>query len=382
MNKYSHLMLLKRSKIKCLFLSFAIFCGTIEILSLTKFIEEASSMIGEKRQEIDVIGNTYRIRYLAQLILGMRNINSLVPVAPRIRKPSLFVECLNVILPLNYSFLLIQKISGVGILSISESRREKAELKRFFRLDAEKNHQDVSIITGGSSGLGLEFVKIGMLKKRGKVISVDKSPNPLKLEINLVHVDLDFSKPKSVNHFVKIVEKFKPNTIILNAGIGYFGETSEMNPKKAIEILNVNLIFNLMVLIKVSKLYEDWRKNVDIKIVSSSTVYFPLTKFAMYTSTKSALHAFALSMQREKSEYVNLQLIVPGGLRTGFQNKIGYVRKLDRYLLSNPEKLALKVFKDQKRNSKVIHFGFSALLFRILQRLPRSPIEKFMNFVR
>jgi short-subunit dehydrogenase len=155
-----------------------------------------------------------------------------------------------------------------------------------------------------------------------------------------------------------------------------------MNPKKAIEILNVNLIFNLMVLIKVSKLYEDWRKNVDIKIVSSSTVYFPLTKFAMYTSTKSALHAFALSMQREKSEYVNLQLIVPGGLRTGFQNKIGYVRKLDRYLLSNPEKLALKVFKDQKRNSKVIHFGFSALLFRILQRLPRSPIEKFMNFVR
>ena len=110
----------------------------------------------------------------------------------------------------------------------------------------KKFHDKVIVITGASSGLGLniakefikENVKISICARR-----LEKLKKNFKNEKNVFFQRVDISNQKSIKRFLnKTVKKFgKIDILINNAGIAYNSKIEDINLRKLKKSFEVNL---------------------------------------------------------------------------------------------------------------------------------------------
>jgi uncharacterized oxidoreductase len=161
------------------------------------------------------------------------------------------------------------------------------------------------LITGGSSGIGLELAK-ELLKRNNKVIVTGRNAKKLqkvKDELDGVFtIKSDVSNPEDIKKLYQQVEKEFPelNVLINNAGIMYTINLQDhhLSDTELTQEIDVNLKGTIWMndaflpLLKV-------KENAATVTVSSGLAFVPLPISPVYCASKAALHSYTLSLREQ-----------------------------------------------------------------------------------
>ena len=181
------------------------------------------------------------------------------------------------------------------------------------------------LITGASSGLGLEVGKL-LLQKNVEVINLSRNKSQFE------NISLDLTNDESIN---KSIESIKTNysdfdTLILNSGIMPLAKVGEMkfdieNMFKVNITGTIKLVNGLLDLIKKNK--------ADIIFVGSTASLKGYEEHSAYCASKHAVEGFIKSLQVEmKNEPVRVIGFHPGGFNSNLRGGIikeGYMKPED-----------------------------------------------------
>ncbi|HEX8334380.1 MAG TPA: SDR family oxidoreductase [Segetibacter sp.] len=214
-----------------------------------------------------------------------------------------------------------------------------------------------ALITGASSGFGLEFAKL-FAKDGYDVVLVSRNPErlaevamDLKVEygVRTVILEKDLSVPGSAKQLYDEVKDshITVDVLVNNAGVserGFFHET-DMEKELSIIQLNVISVFEL------TKLFlRDMvaRNEGRILQLSSTAAKSPQPLMAVYGATKAFVYSFSQALINElKDTNVFMTVLLPGPSDTDFFHKAHAedTRVYKRTKLSNPKDVARDGYK-------------------------------------
>jgi len=183
------------------------------------------------------------------------------------------------------------------------------------------------LITGTNRGIGLEFVK-HYLKNNEKVIATCRNRNSAKdlLELenttnNLSLLELDVSKPNSIDEFTSKIANQPIDTFINNAGV--FGprniEFGNFNAKEWLDVFNINTIAPLLITQKILKNLR-LGKNKKLAFISSKVGSIEDNTgggMYIYRTSKTALNQVIKSLSIDlKEENLIAVALHPGWVQT------------------------------------------------------------------
>ncbi|RED92986.1 SDR family oxidoreductase [Marinoscillum furvescens] len=169
------------------------------------------------------------------------------------------------------------------------------------------------LITGGSSGIGLELSR--QLVAKNKVIICGRSEKALlkaQAELpKLVVYPCDLSDENQCDQMVKWIQKEHPtlNVLINNAAIVHkepFLQTANIT-EKAEQEMRTNFLAPIRL---IHLLYPMLQQNEQASIINVTTglIYTPRADYPFYNATKAALHSFT-QVLRKQTEASNVEVI-------------------------------------------------------------------------
>lgn len=174
----------------------------------------------------------------------------------------------------------------------------------------------IAIITGGSSGIGLETAKI-LAAKGVKVYEFSRR----EAEFDFMrHICVDVTDEEQVFSAINgIIEtEGRIDILINNAGMGISGAFEFTDEKDARRLMDVNL-FGMNNLIRA--VLPHMRKAGKGRIVNLSSVagVLPIPFQAWYSISKAAVNALTMAVANEVKPYgISVCSVMPGDIRTGF----------------------------------------------------------------
>ena len=210
---------------------------------------------------------------------------------------------------------------------------------------------EVVLITGATSGIG-RSTAFALANLGAKLVLNARSASTLQSVVeqlgleNTAGVSGDCSDPQVTTKMANLaIQRFgKIDSVIANAGVGFFGSILDGNDEMIRETINTNFIGTInLVRSTVPKLLM--RGQGDILIVSSAAGYRGNSNEAVYAGTKHAQVGFAGSLERELSQKgIRVSLICPAGTKTNFAFGHGRdpgEKNLDSYL--SPDDVAFQI---------------------------------------
>ncbi|MBW3698251.1 SDR family oxidoreductase [Vibrio sp. T187] len=250
------------------------------------------------------------------------------------------------------------------------------------------NNSNIALITGASSGIGLELAKIHA-QKGGDLVLVARTTSKLeslKAELEeqysvAVHVlSEDLADPASPQRIFDYTESnnLTINTLINNAGFGGHGLFNERKLEADLSMIQVNI----SALVSLTHLYLQGmveRKQGRVLNVSSTASFLPGPLQAVYYATKSFVTSFSQAIANElESSNVTVTALCPGAVNTGFVGASG-LEKVDVWKnAKTPESVALVGYQAMEKGQLVVfnEKGLRVLLEWITPLLPRKVVLK------
>lgn len=206
------------------------------------------------------------------------------------------------------------------------------------------------LITGGTSGIGLELVK--QLTEQGSDIIVTgrnlEALSTVKKRFPNVHTfRSDVSDPGDIEKLYKDVTGQFPalNIIINNAGLMRLIDLQD----ETLDLENINreIITNLSGTIQMVQQFLPHlkkQKSAAIVNVSSAIAFMPYSSAPIYSASKAGVHAYtkALRLQLEDSN-VKVFEMIPPGVNTNLQNN--WVMQPNPNMMMDADKLVNTVIK-------------------------------------
>lgn len=184
------------------------------------------------------------------------------------------------------------------------------------------------LITGGTSGIGLELAR-QLLAKNAKVIVTGRDQTKLdETKRALPQVETirsDVADPKQIDQLLKTIESTFPETNILINNAGIMRKISMHDPKyDDLVALTQEIDINLMGPIRMTKRFLPFlkaKKQAAIVNVSSGLAFVPLTISPVYSATKAGMHSFTQAL-RIQLKYTNVKVfeLAPPGTETPLFN--------------------------------------------------------------
>ena len=215
-----------------------------------------------------------------------------------------------------------------------------------------------ALITGASSGIGLELAKIFAGDKHDLVLvarSGDKL-NELATELRKENISVevivaDLSLPNAAEDLFNAVQQ--KNIIIQflvnNAGFGDFGFFTEANWKKTERMINVNItaLTHLTHLFLPSMIKNGYGRILNL---ASTAAFQPGPLMSVYYATKAYVLHFSEAIGNElKDTGVKVTALCPGATESGFQ------------AASNMEESRLVKGRKLPTSKEVAEFGYKAM---------------------
>lgn len=212
----------------------------------------------------------------------------------------------------------------------------------------------IAIITGASSGIGLEFAK--QIDKIGfdKIILIARRKERLKalseiLQSKVQILDLDLRKNESFKILEENIKNEKIGLVINSAGLGindYFDQISIEKDENVIDV-------NISALTKIIKIVRPFMaENSSIINVASVAGFIPQPKFAVYAASKSYVINLSRALNMEfKDKKIHVQALCPNPVATEFFQ--GNDPKFKKFAYEDIEKLVAKSLKKSKSKDLV-----------------------------
>jgi len=175
------------------------------------------------------------------------------------------------------------------------------------------------LITGGSSGIGLELAK-QFIARENKVLICGRSKDKLlsaQQQIPQLEIfQCDLADPQQCQNLADWINQNHPelNVLINNAAIVYNGRFISDAP--VLEFAENEIATNLLAPIRLTHhLYPVLQKNTAPQIINITTglVFAPRADYPFYNATKSGLHAFTqgLRIQEAQSSVHIIEVMMP-----------------------------------------------------------------------
>lgn len=174
----------------------------------------------------------------------------------------------------------------------------------------------VIIITGGSSGIGLNTARI-LTEKGCRVYELSRHENETS---KAVHIQADVTDEAQVQNAVEAVllQEGHIDVVINNAGFGISGAIEYTDIKDAQSQFDVN--FFGMVRVNRAVLPVMHRQGYG-RIINISSVAAPISVpfQAYYSASKAAISSYSMALYSEVKPYgIDVCVIMPGDVATGF----------------------------------------------------------------
>jgi short-subunit dehydrogenase len=201
---------------------------------------------------------------------------------------------------------------------------------------------DAAIVTGASSGIGLEISK--MLCRRGyEVFGIGRNFDPAHESDHFHPIVCDILDTDNLCDTVKkIAAQYHLSVLVNNAGTAYYGLHEELNARKIRQMVRTNLEAPMIL---TCQLLRTLKKNRGYIInISSVTASASNPHGCAYGATKAGLSSFSRSLFDEARKYgVRVVTISPDMTQTNLYRNADFKEgeELESYLL--PEEVACAV---------------------------------------
>jgi len=182
-----------------------------------------------------------------------------------------------------------------------------------------------AVITGATSGLGLEFVKL-LAKDGYRLVLVARNGEKLREiqaeypERDIVAITQDLSIPHAAQEVFRELERrgLTVDVLVNNAGFGLMGLFDELDPDRQLDMIQLN-ISALTELTRLVLPGMKARNRGKILQVASMAAYLPGPMMAVYYASKAYVLSFSEALAEELSGAgVTVTALCPGPTKTGF----------------------------------------------------------------
>ncbi len=250
--------------------------------------------------------------------------------------------------------------------------------------------KEYTLITGASSGIGLEMAK-QLAAKKHNLLLVARNEERLKTlqqllikeyQIEVTYFLFDLSEQHAAIELFNEVKNrnYIVTGLINNAGFGDYGNFIEMPLKKDEEMISVNIT----ALIGLTKLFAaDMLKNGKGRImnVASLLSFLPFPYYSIYSATKCFVLAFTETLAAElEGTGVVVTALCPGTVETPFHTSEMRKTKAMRANKPMPASVVAKKGVDlflHGKNKKIVGF-----MNWFLSNLPRITPDKLMMKIK
>ena len=189
----------------------------------------------------------------------------------------------------------------------------------------------VALVTGSSSGIGLEtvlalardgyhtFASMRDVRKAGELEHAAKKEN---LSINVI--ELDVNKEESIATAIKKImsDNKRLDVLVNNAGYGQFGCTEDVSVDDFRRQFETNFFSIVRIIQEVAPIMRNQKSGIIVNI-SSVAGRIGLPGSSAYISTKFALEGLSECLRYELGQFgIKTTLIEPGVIKTGFFNSM------------------------------------------------------------
>ena len=189
--------------------------------------------------------------------------------------------------------------------------------------------EKVALVTGSSSGIGLEtvlalardgyetFASMRDVSKGAELEYAAKKEN-LKIKI----IELDVNKEESIISVIKKIstEHGRLDVLVNNAGYGQFGCTEDISLNDFRKQFETNFFSIVRIIQEVSPIMRKQKSGIIVNM-SSVVGKIGLPGSSAYISTKFALEGFSECLRYELGQFgIKVMLIEPGVIKTNFFN--------------------------------------------------------------
>ncbi len=245
------------------------------------------------------------------------------------------------------------------------------------------------LITGGSSGIGLEltikFIEGGYnifwISLVEEELSTAKSDLQEKFpNCNIDYLALDLSNPDAQKKAFDWYHQFNMplDVLINNAGFGVFGYSNETSLEKEVKMLQLNVI-NSFKLAKMSLELMHAQGHGQIINICSNTAFQPVPKMAAYAASKSFLSSYSLALEeelRQQKSKIKILTVYPAAIKdTKFKvaSNMEKVKTFEGLMATTKQEVATDVWTAMQKNKSVILSGALHRRSRWLSKiLPKS----------
>ena len=247
---------------------------------------------------------------------------------------------------------------------------------------------NIAVITGASSGLGLEYARevyntrndldeIWVIARRKDRLQELKT----QLGEKIVPVAFDITDQQAIENYISLLKEKQAivKLLINNAGFGKLGNFDELSLEENTAMVRLNC--EALTAMSAATLPF---MNEHSEIVNSCSIasFAPNTRMAVYSSTKAYVMSLSRAMRVElKARKINVLAVCPGPMDTEFLAVAnipkGASKTFDTLPRVNARVMAIKSLKASKKGRAVYTNRVFYKFYRILAKiLPHSIVMK------
>ena len=248
----------------------------------------------------------------------------------------------------------------------------------------------IAVVSGASSGIGREFVKIidkkcpmldeiwVIARRRDRLEQLQHHVRrPLRI------LEMDMADRDKLYELKSLMDHKKPQIYVLaaSAGFGKYGANETLAFEDCLGMADVN-VTALTALVTMALPYMV--KNSRMLLMASSAAFLPQPGFGIYAATKAYVLSYARSLGQElRRRHIYVTAVCPGPVATEFfavSGSGGTLAAAKKLFMAKPRAVARLAWNDAMAKKNVSVYGLSMKAFRLLaKRLPHRWILKGMG---
>lgn len=246
--------------------------------------------------------------------------------------------------------------------------------------------KNIAIVTGASSGLGKEFVKLLVKDNNLDEIFVlsrnEEKLNNLKSEFGekIQPYSVDLSDVENIKTFGKFLENKQANIKILinNAGFAKFCSYDDISVDESLNMIDLNISGVVAMGLVCIPFME---KGSHIINIASQAAFQPVPYQNIYSATKSFVKNYSQALNVElKDKGITVTAVCPGWIKTDLYNRacINADKGTTKFVfMVTPDVVAKKALKDAYKGKDISVYGLYVNICRLMSKfLPEKIIMK------
>lgn len=247
---------------------------------------------------------------------------------------------------------------------------------------------NIAVITGASSGLGLEYARevYNTRTDLDEIWVIARREDRLKelqaeLGSSVIPVAFDITDPQAVESYISLLKEKNATVKLLinNAGFGKLGNFDELSLEENTRMVRLNCEALTAMTAATLPFMNEHSEIINTCSIAS---FAPNTRMAVYSSTKAYVMSLSRAMREElKKRKINVLAVCPGPMDTEFLAVAnipkGASKTFDMLPRVNARVMAIKSLKASRKGRAVYTNRVFYKFYRILAKLlPHSIVMK------